>query len=417
MTFGVGVLMAALAGCGPSDPQPRAEPPSSTTSVAPVSTTVSLAPTSTPDDVLCGTELPLFPKVSLLRELVVDTEGSPGAAADADPKDSLTNQVIRHWEGLDGISIEMRWPAGPGPTVESSVVVTQLVDTGSPAPCDVVRVSGYGREDALSDFFPVFVDSLDGADAKQAFEAEQAEQVTQANATEPGACADPVLSDLDDNANPDPEQVRELLRRYATDRSKGTGYEACFTIAGLRELDAGIAVDGIPDIVRPSVTFDLTAEALATYLDTDPLRVLRESLSVVAIPAGESYQLLFGGVTTGPDSNVGEEEAIAFIDEFLILLADRNYESAAGYLINEGVADDVLAAMPTFEDEPAEALRRYCRTASCDATYKINDTIEFDANTRTIDVTFFTKDDTIEYPMVVGVFEGKLVVQTPPPAS
>ncbi len=414
LTFGVAMALAGSA-CGPADPQPRAEPSSTTVTTAAPTTTTSLAPTSTPTDVLCGTELPVFPTESLVGDMLVDIEGTEGPAEGADP--TLANQVVRHWAGDVGITIEIRWPAGPGPLVDSPIVLTQLVDTGSPTPCDVVRVSGYGDEAPLSDVFGRFVDSLDGIDAKPAFLQEQADMITPADAAEPGDCAEPALTTLDANGNPENDAAGDLLVRYANDRTKGSGYEACFTVAGLRQLDALASADGDPDIVRPASTVDLHAEALATYLDANPLRVVRESFEIVAVPTVGGHRLLFGGLTTGPDSNVGEEEAIAFIDEFLLLLADGDHEAAAGYLSNEGVGADVLAAMPTFEDEPAEALRRYCRDALCDVAYKINDTVDFDANSRTIDVTFFGEDDTLEEPMVVGVFEGQLTLLTPPPTT
>ncbi len=400
--------------CGPSDPQPRAEPTSTTTTTAQSTTTVSLAPTSIGDAVLCGTELPLFPTQSITGGPVVDTEGAPGPADGADP--ALEDQIVRHWVGDDGISIEIRWPAGPGPDVESPIVLTQLVEAGAPAPCDVVRVSGYGDEGPLNDLFGIFVDSLDGIDARPAFLQTEAERLTPAEAAEPGDCEEPVLTTLDEFGNPEPAATQDLLERYATDRTNGSGYESCFTIAGLRELETLLEIDGAPDIVRPAASADFTADALATYLDADPLRVIRESLRVIAVPVDGAHRLLFSGLSTGPDSNVGEDEAIAFIDDFLTLLADRDYETAADYLVNEGVSDEVLEAMPTYEEEPVEALRRFCRQAYCDATYKISATLDFDASTRQIDVAFFTDDATIEYPMTVGAFEGQLVLLTPPPA-
>ncbi|MEZ5227690.1 MAG: hypothetical protein R2710_13760 [Acidimicrobiales bacterium] len=408
------VLAALMVGCGPSDPQPRAEPTSSTTSAPSSTTTASLAPTSTPDDVLCGTELPVFPTTSITGDTVVDTEGLDGPADGADP--ALENQLVRHWDGDAGTTIEIRWPAGPGPDTESSVELTQLIDTASPSPCDVVRVSGYGQQDRLNDIFGVFVDSLDGSDAKPAFIQQQQELVTPAVADEPGDCDEPVITSLDADGLPEADAVVTLLGRYANDRTNGHGYESCFTVAGLRELEIQLERDGAPDIVRPAESFGFEAEALATYLDADPLRIVRETLRVTTIPVDGGVRLLFSALTTGPDSNVGEEEAIAFIDEFLILLGDGDYDSAAGYLVNEGVSDAVLEAMPTFEDEPGEALRRYCRDAYCDVTYKINESIDFDAVSRDIDVTFFGDDDTVEAVMVVGAFEGQLVLLTPPPA-
>ena len=368
---------------------------------------------------LCGEELPVFPKITLDgtgsgsgAASVVDTEGEAGPADGADP--ALTNQVVRHWTSEFGFIIEVRWPAGPGPDVDSSVVLTQLVETGSPQPCDVVRVSGYGTEDPLTDFFSAFVESLDGIDAKPAFVAEQQASVTQAEAAEPGSCAEPVISEtLDELGDPEPEAISALLDRYADDRAAGVGYEACFTVTGLREFEA--LAEGQPDLVRPSGVYGSSAEALVTFLDADPLRVSRETLSVMAIPVPGGHQLLFGGIISGPDSNVGEEEAIAFIDEFLLLLTESDFDGAAEYFIEEGVSDEVLDAMPTFEDDPGDALRRYCRDALCAGTYKINETVAFDANSRTIDVTLFGDDDTVEHEIEVGVFEGQLVLLTPPP--
>lgn len=411
----LGVLLTlGAAACGPSDPQPRADGSSTTTasSLPASTTTVSLAPTSTPEDILCGEELPVFPTISIVDSPTVDTEGISGPSEGADP--ALNNQVVRHWDGDSGISVEVRWPAGPGPIVDSPIVLTQLVETGSPSPCDVVRVSGYGDEAPLGDVFELFVESLDGIGAKPAFAQDQLDRITPAQAADAGACDNPVITTLEDGS-PNLTAVDELLENYAEDRTNGFGYEACFTVAGLNELEILLADDGYPDIVRPSAAYPDSAEALATYLDADPLRVVRESLELVELPEGDAVRLLFGGLTTGPDSNVGEREAVAFIDEFLILLADGDYEAAAGYLSNEGTSQDILDAMPTFEDEPAEALRRYCRSAICASTYKISDTIEFDASTRLIDVAFFTEDETLEYPILVGVFEGQLVLLSPPP--
>ncbi len=411
-------------GCGPSDPQPRAEPASTTSATTIASSTTTLTqPTNATGEVVCGSELPLFPTASLVSGPLVDTEGIAGAVDGADP--AMADQVVRHWVGDPDFAIEIRWPSGPGPDVDSSIIVTQLVETGSPAPCDVVRVSGYGSEGSLTDYFDLFVDSLDGADAKPAFLDQQTERVTPAVSAEPGNCEDPIITVLDEQGTPEPARVNDLVERYAKDRTNGSGYESCMTIAGLRELDALLEVDGIPDVVRPSASFDFTAETLATYIDADPLRVIRESLRIVAIPVDGGHRLLLSGLSTGPDSNVGEDEAIAFIDEFLILLAERNYEAASVFLIsdsagpgaNGAASDAVLAVMPTFEDEPTESLRRYCRAALCDVTYKVNDSIDFDATSRAIDVTFFGQSDTIELPMTVSAFEGKLVLMTPPPAD
>lgn len=416
---------AGLASCGPGDPQPSAEPSTTvgtTSSVTESTTTISLAPTSTPEDVLCGDELPVFPKISIRgvdvgdsaasRSRSIDVEGTPGPADGAEP--ALANQVVRHWPSELDFTIEIRWPAGPGPVVDSTTVLTQLVETGSPQPCHVARVSGYGDEDPLTDHFAAFVDSLDGIDAKPAFVAEQEAAVTQAEAAEPGKCDEPVISEtLDELGEPELDAVKTLLERYTDDRGAAAGYEACFTVIGLREFEA--LAEGQPDLVRPSEVYGSTAEALVSFLDADPLRVSRETLDVIAIPVAGGHQLLFGGITTGPDSNVGEEEAIAFIDEFLLLLTDSDFDGAAGYFLNEGVSDSVVDAMPTFLDDPGDALRRYCREALCAGTYKINETVAFDANSRTVDVTLFGEDDTIEHEIEVGVFEGQLMLLTPPP--
>ncbi len=406
-----------LAACGGSDSSvTNADEPTTTVSTVAEPTSTTTPVTVADADVDCGPELPLFPTVSLAPgTAVVDVEGRTGPAPGAEAGES--RQLVRHWVG-DDVVLEMRWPAGPGPDVDSTIAVTQLIETGDLPPCDVVRVSAYGPQAPAADWFAAFVDSLEGSDAKESFLQAQSEEQTVATAAGPGRCSEPVYTELDEFGDAEPTQVGLLLTNYVEDRSAGSGYEACFTVAALRQLDDIVAEHGQPDLLRPAGPPDSSEVAvLATYLDRDPLLVLRDRLRVSTVDDGGRHRLVFGAVSTGPDSLVGESEAVAFIDEFLLYLADRNYEEAVGYLINEGAGEEVLEAMPTLLDEgrSVEALRSYCRRAMCAATYKIGGTIEFDANSRQLEVTFSGPRGTIETPMRVSVFENQLSILTPPP--
>ncbi len=354
--------------------------------------------------------------MSLTPTAVVDVEGRSGPAPAGLP--AATRQLVRHWFGENEVVLEMRWPAGPGPDVNSSIAVTQLIETGGLPPCDVVRVSAYGPQGPAADSFASFVDSLEGSEAKESFLQAQAEEQTVAVAVQPGRCSEPVYTELDEFGDPELVQVEKLLTNYVEDRSEGSGYEACFTVAALRQLNDTIDEHGRPDLLRAAGPADTSeVAALATYLDRDPLLVLREQLRISTVDEGGRHRLVFGAMSTGPDSYVGESEAVAFIDEFLLHLADRDYEAAVDYLINEGAGEEVLSAMPTLLDEgrSVEALRDYCRRAMCAVTYKIGGTVEFDAASRLIEVTFSGPRGTIETPMRVSVFENRLSILTPPP--
>lgn len=405
-------LAIAAGGCGDdTDPSPSVQ---ATTTMAAPTTSTSMSSTSIPLDVSCGNTLPFFPTHLIRSDGLPDIDGIPGPAPRADS--ALDRQLVQHWSVDDDITIEMRWPAGSGPTEDSPIAVTQLVSTGAAVPCDVTRISAYGPQAAAVAAFTDFVANLQNSDDKATFITEAMERLTPAPTDAEGRCSEPILvaDDADDEAIE--AQIGVLLERYASDRTDAAGYQACFTVAGLRDLEANVALHGVPDFVRPSsVGPDDGAETVATFLEGDSLTVLREMLSVVRIPEGEQVRLLFSAIESGPDSLVGEDEAVAYIDEFLALLGRSEFEQAARYLVDVEVSPEVLEAMPTIGTEPGPALEAYCRTAVCDTTYKVNDTLDFEASWRLIEVVFFDESGTIEHPMRVGVEVGQLSILTPPP--
>jgi hypothetical protein len=394
LVSGVAVLAALVGACSGSDSSTAGSNGSDTTPAS--STPTTEPPITAPENVECGTELPVFPTTLTRPDGFTDVDGTNGPApSGVEPNEG---QLVQHWTAGDDVFIEIRWPAGAGPDVDSPVVITQLIDTGRPIPCDNVRVLAYGPADAANRAFTAFVAGLEPSVRKTAYIAEERDALTLATDPVSGDCATPVPAELDDSGRPTDTAIEQLLGHYVSDRSNGAGFDSCFTIAGLRALDATLSGVGQPDIIRASgVDAEGRGTTVLTFLSGDPISVLSERLTPVVVPDPDGPRLAFGGVETGPDSLVGENEAVAYLDEFLTDLANRDYESAAQRLINpaaepdQAVAEDVLAAMPDFAEDPTTALRTYCRTATCQATYKISDTLDFDASSRVIDVTFFAQ--------------------------
>lgn len=433
----VGLL--SVAACTSAADGPLVPDPTSSTSSTTEDPPITAASTTMFVPTRCEGEFPLFVAPLIRREdrvrsAVMVTQGLPGPAPGADH--ALDDQMVMHWTGEDGVSFEIRWPAGSGPLPDSPIVVTQLVSTDQTVPCDVVRASAYGPNAPARAQFGEFYDRLVPLEQRQHFLDEHYALVTPAPSEIDGRCAVPIdassfiAGSKEAQLDLAAEALHELLTAYVNDRSEGLGHESCFTIAGLSELQIELELHGEADIVRASgVNAErLSAETVVTFIGDGEITLLRERLHGVIIAGNGPPRLLFDRVEVLPDSAVGEDEAIAFVDEYLSHLVAKDYAAAAEFLliepelvagnelVRDGASYDVLNAMPDFLQRPAEALERWCQEALCPTDYTVHDSVTFDAATREIEVMIIGDAGAVDQGIIVSAVDGRLIILTPPPA-
>ncbi|MDA3040992.1 MAG: hypothetical protein O3C27_15975, partial [Actinomycetota bacterium] len=399
------VLGLVVASCGSTDP---------TTVVAedslPSRSATSGRPFETTEDeprALCGTELPVFAS-ELDRSDRRNVDGSVGPGPDSLP--AVGGQLVTHWVG-EYATYELRWPPAE-PAVEVEAWPVSVAELPASAPevgenrlrltvqldesghrCSRLSVEVYGpRSDPLFDEIHMFAGRLRPRSQLASYPGTVSSESNRADSGAdrlPGECAEPiVVAEVDSYGRLSEEIAVELAGRFMRDRIAGRRASDCLTIAALNRYSesstpelclfgcgSGATLTGPEPLVLESVGFsDGTLILSLVQLDGPPV-TYREQLEVRAFerPDG-SLEALISNVVAFPESFVDADRAEELVDKFLTDLANGDYASGAGLLVNEGYTQEVADALGDVysgDAEVAELLRDYCRRALCAVGYTI----------------------------------------------
>lgn len=416
---------------------------SSTTSIRP------LEPTETDDVAFCGTEMPVF-AAELDRADRLNVDGSVGPGPDS--ISAVEGQLITHWLG-EYANYELRWP--PALSVEGAWsdtvagllatepevgegrarITIQLDESGDR--CSLLSAEVYGpRVDPLFDEIYMFAGSLRPRSQLAPYlEIVNSEREHADGGVDrpPGECADPiVVTEVDAFGRPSEEVAAELVGRFMRDRFTGRRAQECLTVSALNtysepsepelcffECGNGAALTGPqPPVLEPFGSSDGTLVLAEVQLD-GPTRTYREQLEVRAVEQPDGTRVaLIANVVAFPESFVDADRAQQLVDDFLIDLADGDYDSAATLLVNEGYSQDVQDALgDVYGEEVADLLRDFCRTALCNANYTILRSTTPHLFRAVVEVQFDTRDGPIADTISVGSFEGQLSIGSLPPTA
>jgi hypothetical protein len=232
-----------------------------------------------------------------------------------------------------------------------------------------------------------------------------------------------VVPVLDELGYPTEAAALDLLSRFIGDRIAQLGAHECLTLSGLAAFDGTslclLECDDGPVALAnhgPFQTGGYTERAIlvSTVVEYPNGRLVREHYGVTAVDTPAGARLALSRVVAGPDSTIDDAEARALISSFLGILAAGDFESAAGFLYNEGVGRQIHEEFgdAAFDPENLPALlANYCETACCDAMHEVLEPTDTTELSRTYHVRI-SHPDFGEYSktFTVGAFEGHLTV-------
>ncbi len=432
-----------LAACGAEDPEAEPLATTTTTTRPPPTTTTTTDPTAP----ACGDAFPVFP--AELPGNIGNVAGTPGPGPTSQP--AADRQLVAHWEGDEYATFELRWPAEPADIqfeqsevdavypvtfpqlVGGRAVVYMEVAPERSDPCRLLAIEAYGpRTEPLMDSIFIMLGSLLPAAELDDYLAEVADRITPADDPEdrpPGRCATPVPATVDEWGQVQQAQVADLVNAFLADRVAGLRATDCLTESALAayptlsigyyspplclfECDDGSALVGFESEVEYS------SSGLLEFTNSDgSVRHMRERFDVVGVPIESGgLRAMIVEVWAEPESYVSEALARWVISGFLDALAAEEWGVAWGYLLDEGVGEEVWRRWEDpWEVDPSQALPEFCATALCDSRYEILDTVRTDPYGRSLNVRFLSRDGPIDKAIAAGMFEGHLSISSLPP--
>ncbi len=440
----LGLLVAA---CGADDPETEAV---GTTTTAPTTTTRPSTTTTTVDlsTHQCGDTFPVFP-AELRGNDLANVTGTPGPGPDSYP--AADRQLVAHWEGDEYATFELRWPAEPHDyqfvaseidtafpatfpeLVEGRVVVYMNVAPERSDPCGLLAIEAYGPRTApLMDSIWVMLGALQPVEYLEEYLADIADRTTWAADPDDrtsGLCAVPAVTIFDEWGEVPASHKVDLIERFLSDRVAGLRASDCLTESGLATYPtAGSGYHQPPQCLFECedgsrlVGFDPVGEAgwsaVLVFENADGTRRrMREEYFIQAVPAPDGeLQAMIVNVWAQPESHVSEAAARRVISGFLDALAAQEWQVAWGYLVDEGVSQEVWERWDDpWEVDPNEELPTFCATALCNSRYEILESVRTDSFGRSMNVRFHGVAGPVDKAIGAGMFEGHISVSNLPP--